>query len=146
MARVGVVVAASAWVMLSGFWKIAGLGAFRQALTDHGVIPETAVSALVIGVPVGEVVLASAALVLLVRRRLAPAALLLAALFMSFGIDASVLYHTPPSKPVACGCGLSESLVVEWAPIALRNGCAAIALIVCATVRPRCTNAKDHLA
>ena len=116
----GVVLSALGLIVAAAL-KVQDLGAFRDALGSHGVLPAFALDFAPLPIVGFEVFVGAAGLWLIVRHQWRTAALVVAPIYLAFVFYAVALTIHPPASPVPCGCGFSSRVVESWLPLAVRN-------------------------
>ena len=136
---------AAVWLLLSGLAKISDPSPWEQALHDQQLISGSLLGVVAAGVPWLEAILAVAVVWWLTNQRLQIGLVVLALWFTCLAAYAVGLIVVPPPKPAGCGCGLSQSLHVDWRPLAFQNaGVATTLTLLSIGVKQSVTSAQAH--
>lgn len=114
----------------TGSLKLRGMEVFRQAVADHGLVPESLVASFALGFGIVELSLGAAAVILAAIGRTTASLWIGSGLFGVLCLYSAGVAMRPPGGPVPCGCGFGTT-VDNWWAMAMRNFvlCAALAAL-----------------
>lgn len=108
-------------LVYSGLEKLQDVRRFGIVLSSHEIMPSQLVETVAYVVPLAEVAAGAIAIGFLAQTREPRASLrLLAIVFTTFGVYATLLVAKPPSTPTTCGCSIRVGFA-DWTSIAFAD-------------------------